>query len=310
MYDRIILPIGEGGARESVERARPLARALGCTLTLLHIHQAREAPAALEGLTQFRYQGVVETWDQRDHAAEEHEVEWLRGVAEEIAAEEPDLAVSSLVIHSPLTRRLHADGESVLVLAPAGDAHLDGLAPTTQEILSRGGAPVLLFRPDVELLPIRRLLIALDGSPFSQNILDPALELARATGARISLLEVVTGKGGLRGLLHPGERSAETAEQFLREVRGRIPEALGPVDVRVVEMGNAAAGIAAETRRENIDLVALATHGRGGLRRALLGSVAQSVVRSSRVAVLLYHPLGYAGRRSAPRDADPAEAQI
>jgi nucleotide-binding universal stress UspA family protein len=294
MYDRIILPIAEGAAKHSVEHARPLARELGCRLTLLHVHHSREAPPELEGLPQYRYQGVVETWDQRDHDAEDHEVAWLRGMAAEIAAEEPGMDVDSLVVHAPLTRTLRAEGESVLVLASAGDAHLDGLDPTTREILRAGDVPVLLFRPEIEMLPIRRMLIALDGSPFSQEVLEPAVELARATRARISLLEVVTRRNGLVGLLRPGERSAETAERFLREVRADIPEALGPVDVRVVEMGNAAAGIATETRREDIDLVAMATHGRGGLKRLLLGSVAESVVRGSRVAVLLYRPVGAA----------------
>lgn len=301
MYDRIVLPIEEGAARDSVDQARPLARELGCRLTLLHVHNAREAPPELEGLPQYRYQGVVESWDQQDHDAERHEVEWLRDMAAAVAADEPGLEVDSLVVHAPLTRAFRSEDESVLVVASAGAAHLDGLDPTTREILRAGDVPVLLFRPDVEMLPIRRMLIALDGSPFSLEVLSPALELARATGARVSLLEVVTRKGGLVGLLRPGDRSAETAERFLREVRGEIPEDLGPVDVRVVEMGNAAAGIASETRREAIDLVAMATHGRGGLKRLLLGSVAESVVRGSRVAVLVYRPLGVvASERAVP----------
>lgn len=292
MYDRIIVPIEEGDGVEAAAPARPLARQLACELTLLHVHHAQEAPPELEGLPQYRYQGVVERWDERDHEAEEHEVEWLRAMAAEIAAEEEDLTVTSRVVHAPLSRRLRAADESVLVLARDGDVHLDGLSPTVREILRGGGVPVLLWRADRELLPVRRMLIALDGSPFSEEILEPALDLARATGARISLIEVVTRHTGLVRLLRPGERSAESAERSLREVRSRLPDDVGAVDVRVVEKGNAAAGIAEETRHESIDLVAMATHGRGGLRRLMLGSVAESVVRSSPVPVLLYRPLG------------------
>lgn len=308
MYDRIIVPIEEGADRDSLDHARPLARELGCELTLLHVHHPQEAPAELEGLPQYRYQGVVESWDERDLAAEELEIQWLRSLADAVAEEEPELKVTSRLVHAPLSRALKEEGESVLVLAPAGYAELDGLERTIQEILRAGGVPVLLFRPEVDMLPIRRILVALDGSPFSGEILEPALELARATGARISLLEVVTRRTGLVGLLRPGDRSAETAERSLREVRSRVPEELGAVDVRVVEMGNAAAGIATETRREDIDLVAMATHGRGGLRRLLLGSVAETVVRSSHVPVLLYRPLG-AGAAVASGKAE-AESRV
>jgi len=58
-----------------------------------------------------------------------------------------------------------------------------------------------------------------------------------------------------------------------------------------VEKGNAAAGIVEEARRGDVDVVAMATHGRGGLRRLVLGSVAESVVRGSALPMLLYRPL-------------------
>lgn len=304
MYDRIIVPIEEG-ATEPLDRALPLARALGCELTVLHVHSMREAPTELEGLPQYRFQGVVESWDGRDVEAEAQEEEWLRALSEELAAAEPSLTVSSRVVHSPLARSLRTRGESVLILAPSEDVHIDGLKPTIAELLRAGGVPVLVFHPDRELLPIRRLLITLDGSAFSEEVLGPSLDLARATGARISLLEVVTRGGGLRGMLRAGERSAESAERFLRDVRSRIPDEFGSVDVRVVEQGNAAAGIVRETQREDIDMVAMATHGRGGLRRLVLGSVAESVIRGARVPVLLYRPTG---TTAAQNDSSRTEA--
>lgn len=290
MYDRIIVPIEEGVGLEALAPTRPLVRQLGCTLTLLHVHHPREAPPELEGLPQFRFQGVVESWDERDQEAEAQEVEWLRELAEAVAAGETGMAVTSRVVHAPLSRRLHEDGESVLVVVVTDDVHLEGLNATTRELIQGGEVPVLLMRPEHAMAPAGRILIALDGSSHSEEVLEPALELARATGARVSLVEVVTRHTGLAGLLRPGERSAESAERSLRRVRSEIPDEIGPVDARVVEMGNAAAGIVRETQSEEIGLVAMATHGRGGLRRFILGSVAESVVRASRVPVLLYRP--------------------
>lgn len=306
MYDRIVVPIEEGGTTEAVDQARPLARALGCELTLLHVHHPQEAPAELEGLPQYRYQGVVESWDERDLEAEAHEVEWLAAMAEEVAGGEPELTVSSRVVHAPLIRSLRAGEESVLVVAPAEDVHIDGLNRTVLELLRGGGVPILVARPHFQLLPVRRMLVTLDGSSFSQEVLTPALDFARKTGARISLLEVVTRRGGLRQLLRSGERSAEAADRFLRDVRARIPDEYGSVDVRVAEQGNAAAGIVRETRREEVDLVAMATHGRGGLRRLVMGSVAESVVRGARVPILLYRPVGAEVRRDAPERQEAA----
>ncbi len=291
MYDRIIVPIDEGDGMDAVAAARPLARMLGCALTLLHVHHPQEAPAELEGLPQFRYQGLVEAWDDRDREAEEHEVEWLNRLAETVADSEPGVTVTSRVVHAPVSQRLHDEGERVLVVAAVRDAHLDGLPVSVRELLAGGGVPVLLVRAGQALPPLGRMLITLDGSPFSCEVIKAALHFARATSARLSLLEVVTRHNGLVRLLRPGERSAESAERFLRKVRSEIGEEFGAVDVRVVEKGNAAAGIVEEARRGDVDVVAMATHGRGGLRRLILGSVAESVVRGSALPMFLYRPL-------------------
>lgn len=303
MYDRIIVPLDEGTGVDALDHARPLARTMGCTLTLLHVHHAREAPTELEGLPQYRYQGVVESWDERDRAVEAHEVEWLEALANDVAAAEPALTVTSAVVHAPLARSLRDRDESVLVVVSAGAVETGEVDPAVQELLRAGNVPVLLTRPGMPILPIRRVLVALDGSPFSEEIVGPALEVARSLDAGLTLMEVVVRHSGLVRLLRPGERSAESAGRFLRAIRQRLPAGLAPVEIRVVESGDPAEGIVGEAREE-IGLVAMATHGRGGLRRFILGSVAEAVVRSSPVPVLLYRPLGTA---SGSRVSDAAE---
>jgi nucleotide-binding universal stress UspA family protein len=140
--------------------------------------------------------------------------------------------------------------------------------------------------------PIRRILVALDGSRFSEEALAPAMDLARSAGARLTLLEVVSPHHGLVRLLHPAARSTEAAEGFLRNVASRLPSDLGPVEVMVVEHASAAAGIIDQTRETGVDVIAMATHGRGGLLRFMLGSVAETVIRDSPVPVLVYRPRG------------------
>jgi nucleotide-binding universal stress UspA family protein len=292
MYDRIIVPVEEGATLESLDRAMDLARAVNAELTILHVHRPREAPTELEGLPQYRYQHVVERWDEHDAEAEAREVEWLADLADRVAALDPELKVSSRVVHAPLAHCIDREDEKLLAVAPADGPDDDRLRPTVLELIRTCGVPVLLFSAEMEMLPVRRILVTLDGSRFAEEAMGPACDLARATGARLSLLEVVTRHSGLVRLLHPAERSAEAAERSLDEARGRIPPELGPVDVQVVENASAAGGILAEARRGGADVIAIATHGRGGLRRFLLGSVAENVLRESPVPVLLFRPRG------------------
>jgi nucleotide-binding universal stress UspA family protein len=292
MYDRIIVPVEEGATVDSLEQVRQLARALNCGLTLLHVHRPREAPEELEGLTQYRFQHVVESWSGRDQEAEAREAEWLAELADGVAALEPELDVASRVVHAPLSGCVGAETDRVLAVAAAGGPDEDAIQPTAEELIRTCGIPVLLARPDVASLRIRRILVALDGSPFSEEGLSPAIDLARAAGAKLTLLEVVTRRDGLARFLFPTERSAETAERSLGDVVERLPPGLGPVEVRVAEHASPAEGIIDEARKGGVDLIAMATHGRGGIARLLLGSVAERVVRSSPVPVLVFRPRG------------------
>jgi nucleotide-binding universal stress UspA family protein len=302
MYDRIIVPIERGVDVEALDQPRAVARSLSCELVLLHVHQPREAPAELEGLPQFRYQHVVEAWDGRDADEQTREAAWLAELVAAVALADPDLTVSGRVVDAPLSRCVHEqpERERVLAMVPAprdGERVMDASA---QELIRACRIPVLLFPPGIELLPVGRIMVALDGSTFSEEALPPAIELARATGARLTLLEVVTQHTGLVRFLHPAERSAETAEQWLDTVRDRIPPEAGPVDCQVIEHESAAGGIIMEARRGGVDLVALATHGRGGLRRLLFGSVAERVVQDCPVPVLVFRPEGSgAGAKTA-----------
>jgi nucleotide-binding universal stress UspA family protein len=291
MYDRVVVPVPHGARIDALFSVRPLARALRSPVLLLHLHHAVEAPAEQEGLPQFRYQNVLERWDARDAEAEAEEAEWLAELADEFRALEPDLEVASRVVHAPLARCMRHEDERVLVVIPA-PAGRPGLDATGQEILRACHVPVLVLPADAAAAPVRRILVTLDGSRFSEDILSPALELARALGAGVTLVEVVTRLTGIARLLHPAERTVEAAQRALQDVADRLPPEVGPVDVRVVEDGTAAAGVLSEAGRAEVGMVAMATHGRGGLRRFLLGSVAEAVLGSSPVPVLLYRPAG------------------
>jgi nucleotide-binding universal stress UspA family protein len=135
---------------------------------------------------------------------------------------------------------------------------------------------------------MNRVLIPLDGSPLSEAVLPVAEEWAKEEEAEVILL-----RAALAGHL-PGADSTEAevrvvteGEAYLKEIAGRLTQR-GLRRVRwAVWYDEPATAIAEAVASYGVDLIAMATHGRSGLSRALLGSVAEAVVRAVRVPVLL-----------------------
>jgi len=135
---------------------------------------------------------------------------------------------------------------------------------------------------------MKRILVPLDGSPLSESILPIAEEWAKDEEAEVSLLRAVHAHR-VPGLddVNAQVRVVEDGEAYLKEVADRLERrGLKPVHW-AVWYDEPAKAIALAVTRYAIDLVAMATHGRGGLSRLLLGSVAEAVVRSVQVPVLL-----------------------
>lgn len=123
----------------------------------------------------------------------------------------------------------------------------------------------------------RRILVPLDGSAFSEEILPFAVGIASATGAALTLLRV------------PHEESEVPEAREYVEALARDLGAEGTVSFTGTDV---TAAILEEASREPRALVAMTSHGRTGLLDVLLGSVALGVVRNSGRPVLVYRPRG------------------
>jgi nucleotide-binding universal stress UspA family protein len=192
----------------------------------------------------------------------------------------------------------HAD---LVVMATHGRGGFSRLwlGSMTGALLRRLPMPVLLVRPHeqelnfAEAFAPRRILIPLDGSELAEQILEPAIELGKLSAAEFTLLRVV------EPFMSPLESAnADLVRQFeqrnsvyLNGVAARLRDRQLPVKTRVILNRPAAAVILEEAHAQKADLIALATHGRGDLGRALLGSVADKVIRGSQVPVLVHRPL-------------------
>ncbi len=143
----------------------------------------------------------------------------------------------------------------------------------------------------------KRILVALDGSKISDLALEEAIGLAREMKSQLLLLHVNEGlpaqwePEGAPMLILPEmlDAIAEAAESLLRKARERAERAGIPAETRLVEaLGRRAAQvISEEARKWPADLLVLGTHGRKGFDHLLLGSVAEGVIRTASMPVLL-----------------------
>lgn len=165
-----------------------------------------------------------------------------------------------------------------------------GLGSVADELVRRSHVPVLLIWPSAEAAPsvpepaLDNFLIPLDGSPLSEEILVPALELARLMNARCTLLRVVAPKKS------GAQTQEEQAEEYLERIAATPREEGLQVQTRVVMQTHPAEAILNAAQTEESDLIALATHGYGGFKRLVLGSVADQIVRHAPLPVLVHCP--------------------
>jgi nucleotide-binding universal stress UspA family protein len=143
----------------------------------------------------------------------------------------------------------------------------------------------------------RKILVAVDGSRASDKGLREAMRLAKAEGARLYLMHVVDeypAFAAIDGMMAgaPGADLVpalrEGGKKVLAKAKAAAHKAGVPATTVLREaLGPAAYPIVREAKKVRADLIVVGTHGRRGVRRIVLGSDAEQVVRSASVPVLL-----------------------
>ena len=144
--------------------------------------------------------------------------------------------------------------------------------------LPEAGSGLVAGRPE---LPFKRLPVPLDGSELAERALPFARRLARLGGGDLLLVRTALSQPGRGESAVAQVETAADAERYLRRLMSGFNadfavEAAAPCGDPVTEI----AGIAAQ---RNVDLVVMTTHGRTGLGRLVLGSVADGLVRRTRL---------------------------
>jgi len=166
-----------------------------------------------------------------------------------------------------------------------------------EEVLRKAEVPLLLTRPNIPVHAWKRIVVALDGSERSESILPDAVTLARKLGAAVEVVRVaapvIAGGAGETAIVLP----PEDPMPYLKGIVKRL-EADGVKAGAVALEGRASEALLGHLNGSGGALLCMATHGRSGLARILLGSVAEEVVRKTPCPVLL--------RRSVPASARKA----
>jgi len=143
----------------------------------------------------------------------------------------------------------------------------------------------------------RKILVPLDGSKVAEGVLPHAKDLAYSQGAELILLTVSANAALDFAFSDPGLAQSAVREEekrsksYITEIENQLKSSGFKVSC-LLRMGSVAEVILGVAEEMQIDVIAMSTHGRTGPARWLLGSVAERVVHSSKVPVLLIRATG------------------
>lgn len=231
---------------------------------------------------------------------------YLRGLTQRFR-EQLGCSLTSIILTGPVAPSLvqHAQeiGADLVVMTThgLGGLHRAWLGSVADQLIRTIEIPLIVVRPraDGSLPPLnlREVLVPLDGSLLAEVALQPAAALAKLWDAEISLLHVVPPVVITADLALPsavwhddqltGSRR-EQAQDYIQDVIERMRTTGAKVSgVAVVGSTPIAQTLLQFANPARVGLIAMATHGRGGLRRLVLGSATDKMVRSAEVPVLV-----------------------
>ena len=202
---------------------------------------------------------------------------------------------SKLVAEHARTERF-----DLIVMSSHGHTGLSGalLGSVARAVVRESSVPVLVLRERAALPSEARglnVLVPLDGSPLAEAVLTPLLPLARALDWRLQFLWVVDPPGerrGQEGRVLPEQRVREASPDkvaYLDRLAARVRTGGMTAAVRIAT-GTCAESIVRCSEPDDVDLVAISTHGRHGIGRLLLGSITEHVLCHTPKPVLAVRP--------------------
>jgi nucleotide-binding universal stress UspA family protein len=294
MLHRLLVPLdGSEPAEAALPMVAFLARQAGAQVILLHVVE-QHAPATVHG-----HHHITGAAEAESYLADVQrrcfppEVSVVRHVHRRETGD---------VAHSLADHADELESDLVIMLAHGPTSVRRWWSGTlAQQVVRQNAAPILLLHPGPDgkiLVPLRQLLVPLDGRPEHESGLPLAVELARLSSAPIRLLMVVPSPGDLHGpdaatgqfLPTATREMLETLEsegaQYLEQQLQHL-QAEGVTASAAVARGEPASVISEMARTLKADLIVLGTHGTAGIEAFWTGSLGQRLIGSVPVSFLL-----------------------
>lgn len=210
-----------------------------------------------------------------------------------------------------IIRMAQESGCDLIAMSTRGRSTLASglLGSVTYKIIHESPMPVLAITPERARLHraiISKVIVPLDGSAFAETVLPHATALARRMDLGVTLLRVAPEDAPLFSdsvsladiLAGMQEKAATGARDYLSGVARRLRDSGLDVD-EVMLQGKASSRITEYAKGAEHGMIAITTHGRSGVSRLLLGSIAEAVIRESGCPVLVVRPVARAQEMTA-----------
>jgi nucleotide-binding universal stress UspA family protein len=301
MFTSVMVPLdGSTFAEHALPFALHAAGRSGADMLLALVH-VRHCPATTDRLLR----SAVEEWEEKQR---EREREYLSRVAEQVGSMHGAPPATRLLegeVATELGELVRTARVDLVVITTHGRAGMERawLGSVTDALLRDLDVPVLVVRPTDPERSLTRdaadgyanVLIALDGSERAERAIEPALAIANPD-ARIALVRMAAPPSAVMSPYMPHSarithdelerRKAESEEYLQALLRRYAGRTLDLHAVTVVDY-HAARAILNYADEYNVDLIAMATHGRGPVKRLVLGSATDKVVRAAAMPVLV-----------------------
>lgn len=297
----ILVPLdGSPFSEHALPTAIAIARSSGMPIALAQVHHMIFPTVPIASDPYFE--------PTADNRIRENETAYLEDVSRRIG-EVWDGPISRVLLEMPIVDALCSYARTIdaamIVLSSHGRGGIARawLGSVADRLIRQSPVPTLVVHPRADVPDLssqptfEHILIPLDGSPLAEDAVELALRFGKPMNAHYTLIQVI--EPIIRGFMIDGaepyldvdaEAAAwQHASDYLEGVAARLREQ-GHVVMTLVPIGKPASTILSYTQEHPVSLITMTTHGRSGVARMLVGSVADKVLRGADMPLLVYRP--------------------
>ena len=289
MYTRILIPLdGSKTAEQALPYARALANKLKVPLELIGVIDIAEFAAHISAEKARYLESMIEQ-------GERSSVDYLKGIAKTFPGLSVICTVEKGTVAETIIDKAAADKGTLITMATHGRSGINRfvLGSVAEKVLRATNNPLLLIRAADRAAPgeearLTSVIVPLDGSELAESVLPAVTELAKKLGLEIVLFRafnipygVYAGADGYYAI-NFDQMIAEIKDEATAYLETKTEELKGKGVENVsflVKEGLSADEIISIGRQTPDNLIAMCTHGRSGVKRWVLGSVTETVVR-------------------------------